>query len=119
LNYQKQENESLNEQLTLIVKSHEHIENENKRVQIILSDLDKVIKKLDHESGTSHKSIKNDLISILSQLGENHSYRNFEENQMNDSHMANNRSNSYITQNYERFKQQQDKSTSKPLESGK
>jgi hypothetical protein len=111
LSYQKQETDSLNEQLTLLVKSHEHIEGEKQKLEglkeLAAADLERLVKKLEFDGV---KNIKGDLIGILNLLTSEisrPSQRGYDDSDIHTiSSVGNNRSNSYITQNYEKFKQQ-------------
>jgi hypothetical protein len=148
LNYQKRENEGLAEQLYQIESNYEKLENENNQMLKIrdelIVNLDKVIKKIDYENNL--RNSRNDLVNIFNLLVENSQMTNnsnnqsstkassssninrrssIEENYYDDRNMSgeefsnkNGKRASYITQNYEKFKQSQE-SFKKPANENK
>lgn len=132
LNYQKQEQESLSEQMQLIEKGYEKLENENLKMHKIKDELivtlDRLVKRVDNGNESNAKTIKKDIANILQLLIENsmssfsnetsHSVddRNISHDDYNNNNLSNisskysnsNQKNGYITQNYEKFKQSQE-----------
>lgn len=137
MNYQKRENEGLNEQLGLIESNYEKLENENNQMLKIrdelIVNLDKVIKRIEYENNL--RNSRNDLVNIFNLLVENSQMTNnsnnqsstkanssnmnrrssIEDNFYDDRNMSgdefsnkNGKRGSYITQNYEKFKQSQE-----------
>lgn len=137
MNYQKRENEGLTEQLSLIESNYEKLENENNQMLKIrdelIVNLDKVIKRIDYENNL--RNSRNDLVNIFNLLVENSQMTNnsnnqsstkssssnmnrrssIEDNFYDDRNMSgdefsnkNGKRGSYITQNYEKFKQSQE-----------
>lgn len=128
MNYQKQENENTNEQLSIFEKNYEKLDNENQRMLKIkdelIVNLDKVIKRIDTDNNT--RATRNELVSILQVLLENSNstaLKNLSDNRSdisnddrnlsqddiydNKNNMKSTKRGSYITQNYEKFKQSQ------------
>jgi hypothetical protein len=125
LNQQKQENENITEQLTDIEKSNEKLEEELKRssnIKIqIAKNLDRVINKFDTENNPGN--IRQDLFNILNFLLENSEDKSSikinnlnitedderdKRNSIKSSASSNSNRSSYVTQNYEKFKQTQE-----------
>ena len=125
LNQQKQENENITEQLTDIEKSNEKLQEELKRssnIKIqIAKNLDRVINKFDTESSPSN--IRQELFNILdfliedsedkssikiNNLNNNEDDERDKRNSIKSSASSNSNRSSYVTQNYEKFKQTQE-----------
>jgi len=125
LNQQKQENENITEQLTDLEKSNDKLEEEIKRnsnIKIqIAKHLDRVINKFDTEN--NHNNICQELSNILNFLLENSDDKTSikinklnitedddrdKKNSIKGSASTNSNRSSYVTQNYEKFKQTQE-----------
>ncbi len=128
MNYQRQENEGLTEQLGNYESNLEKLDKENSQMLKIRDDLivslDKTIKRFDYDNNL--KNAKNDLVNILQVLLENanhfkggktgEDHNNFSEEKNNQDEYLdksstrnlNKKTPNYVTQNYEKFKQSQD-----------
>lgn len=128
LNQQKQENENITDQFTDLEKSNEVLELELSRMSNVKSQiakyLDKVVNKMDTDYNPNN--IRQDLTSILHFLLENsedkaslQKQNNFNVTDDDDRDKINNNKtkasagnnsnrSSYVTQNYEKFKQTQE-----------
>jgi len=133
LNQQKQDNENIIDQLTDLEKTNEKLESEiNRMINVkghVIKNIDEIVKNLDNN--THPRNIRQDLINIfqfilensedkqnlgksnnLNFLGENSQNLDEERDRKNNklkpvNSNSSNRS-SYITQNYEKFKQSQE-----------
>lgn len=134
MNYQRQENEGLTEQLSHYESNLEKLDKENSQMLKIRDDLivslDKTIKRFDYDNNV--KNAKNDLVNILQLLLENannfkggkglEEQSNLSEEKVNhdeyfDKSSTRNGTNkkiqNYVTQNYEKFKQSQEATVKK------
>lgn len=133
MNQQKQDNENIIDQLTDLEKTNEKLESEiNRMINVkghVIKNIDEIVKNLDNN--THPRNIRQDLINIfqfilensedkqnlgksnnLNFLGENSQNLDEERDRKNNklkpvNSNSSNRS-SYITQNYEKFKQSQE-----------
>ena len=134
MNYHKHENENLVEQMNQMEMNYEKLENDNNQMLKIrdelIASLDKVIKRIDYENNL--RNSRNDLVNIFHLLLENSNIvksqstsntnvrssideniledKNLsgDENSLNISNKIGGKRASYVTQNYEKFKQSQD-----------
>ena len=119
LNDQKNENEGLNEQLNNIEKNYEKLSEQNNQMLKIkdelLSGLERAIKRIDQDGNI--RSTRNDLLSIRETLIENtfvetkqkeEDSRNVSQDEIYDKTSRPQKAASYVTQNYEKFKQSQE-----------